>query len=121
MGKIYRLEDDLLKKSRPKYNSGRYNRLKLACKDPFAKCEIFGAFLLNPQSIIIHQGGFCQSKNKKFMRLLDSYIVRVDGKFQQLFLCIDGKYFITSNGAFGQRDTYIIPIIEDEALKLISK
>lgn len=28
-------------------------------------CEICGKFLLNPQSILIHQGGHCQSKIKQ--------------------------------------------------------
>lgn len=66
MSKIYRLEDDLLRKSRPKQGSGRYNRLRAACKDwPTVKCEICGTYLINPQSILLHQGGFCQNKKNK--------------------------------------------------------
>ncbi len=66
MAKEYRLEDDLLKKSRPGWRSKRYARLKIAMHSAgiasSAKCEICGVVLLNPQSILIHQGGFCQSK-----------------------------------------------------------
>lgn len=66
-GKEYRLEDDLLKKSRPKWKSERYKRLQDALwnsnRSNFARCEFCKKVLLNPQSILIHQGGFCQ-KNK---------------------------------------------------------
>lgn len=66
-GKIYRLEDDLLKKSRPKWNSKRYKRLDAALhtagiQTVMVRCERCGASLLNPQSILIHQGGFCQKR-----------------------------------------------------------
>lgn len=58
-----RLEDDLLKKSRPKFGSKRYKRLLLAI-DGHGKpwCERCGKILLNPQSKLIHQGSHCQSK-----------------------------------------------------------
>lgn len=59
----YRLEDDLLKKSRPRFGSKRYKRLSLAIEGhgkPW--CERCGKILLNPQSKLIHQGGHCQSK-----------------------------------------------------------
>lgn len=70
----YRLEDDLLKKTRPKWNSARYRRLEgalhaqqmasYAAGNPprFNECERCGTMLLNPQSILIHQGGFCQKR-----------------------------------------------------------
>lgn len=62
----YRLEDDLLKKSRPRFGSKRYRRLYIAMGSGGGKpCEICGKFLLNPQSILIHQGGHCQSKIKQ--------------------------------------------------------
>lgn len=66
MVKNYRLEDDLLIKSRPSFKSKRYQRLNNAmwAAGLFGgrKCEVCGAMLFNPQSILIHQGGFCQSK-----------------------------------------------------------
>lgn len=74
MSKEYRLEDDLLKKSRPKWGSKRYKRLEIALHahkmDQYAKgimptfnrCERCGTMLLNPQSILLHQGGFCQKR-----------------------------------------------------------
>ena len=70
------IEDALIKKSRPKWNSKRYKLLNdvlhkkkmddyaKGIKPTFDKCEICGTMLLNPQSILIHQGGFCQSKIK---------------------------------------------------------
>ncbi len=68
-GKDYRLEDDLLIKSRPKQGSKRYNRLMSALrasgKPSMVYCEFCNTALLNPQSILIHQGGFCQNKNNK--------------------------------------------------------
>lgn len=64
MAKEYRLEDDLLKKSRPKFGSKRYERLSAAMWAAglygFNQCERCGRILLNPQSILIHQGGHCQ-------------------------------------------------------------
>jgi len=66
--KKYRLEDDLLKKTRPKFNSKRYWRLRRALWasgiSEIATCEICGTSLLNPQSILIHQGGHCQKQIK---------------------------------------------------------
>lgn len=74
----YRLEDDLLRKTRPKWNSGRYRRLEAALhahqmaqyakgiKPSFNECESCGTMLLNPQSILIHQGGFCQKRLQNF-------------------------------------------------------
>lgn len=67
MSKVYRLEDDLLRKSRPKWHSKRYARLSAALhaagiRSVMVKCEICGTSLLNPQSILIHQGGHCQKK-----------------------------------------------------------
>ena len=56
------LEDMLLVKSRPKWNSKRYNALMNAVDKRFCHCEFCGKALLNPQSILIHQGGFCQNK-----------------------------------------------------------
>lgn len=66
MAKIWRLEDDLIKKSRPGWKSGRYKRLQSVCHEkglwPTLRCEICGKSLINPLSILIHQGEFCQSK-----------------------------------------------------------
>lgn len=69
-GKTYRLEDDLLKKSRPKFGSKRYDRLRSALwasgnHVSMAHCEICGTALLNPHSILLHQGGYCQKKLNK--------------------------------------------------------
>lgn len=68
-----RLEEALLKKSRPKFGSKRYNLLRDALwagnRGPggvaFAKCEFCKRILLNPQSILIHQGGHCQAKRNE--------------------------------------------------------
>lgn len=74
MSKKYRLEDDLFKKTIPRYGSGRYDRLMRALRqfesDQYAKgkhlgfpeCERCGKMLLNPQSILLHQGGFCRKR-----------------------------------------------------------
>lgn len=63
MGKEYRLEDDLLKKTRPKHGSKRWQRLDHAsgCARN-VWCEICGKHLFNPLSILIHQGSVCQGK-----------------------------------------------------------
>lgn len=66
----YRLEVDLMRKSRPKWKSKRYARLRDALwaqghQTKFPECEICGAMLSNPQSILIHQGGYCQNKITK--------------------------------------------------------
>ncbi len=47
-----------------------------------------------------------------------SYIVEVNGKFQVLY-STKLEYFITTNGAFGQRDTYIEKITDEEAWALM--
>lgn len=65
--KTHRLEDDLMRKSRPKWHSKRYARLQAALRASgiqgvMVRCEICGASLLNPQSILIHQGGQCQKR-----------------------------------------------------------
>ncbi len=65
MSKGIKIENELVKKSRPRFGSKRYNLMALIAKSSFATCEICGAFLLNPQSIIIHQGQFCQNKKNK--------------------------------------------------------
>lgn len=62
MSKEYRLENDLMIKSRPKFGSKRWWRLHNAGGIGFAKCDNCGAFLFNPQSILIHQGKGCQKK-----------------------------------------------------------
>ena len=66
MPKQYRLEDDLLRKNRPKWNSKRYHRLQAALHayqmnqyakgimPTFNRCERCGVMLLNPQSILLH-------------------------------------------------------------------
>lgn len=63
-GRGYRLEDDLLKKSRPKWNSKRWKRLQEALGGNRVGiwCEKCGRHLFNPQSILIHQGGHCQKQ-----------------------------------------------------------
>lgn len=72
-----RLEDALLKKSRPKRGSKRFKLLEEALyakkmddygrgiMPTFNVCERCKTMLINPQSILIHQGGFCQSRIAK--------------------------------------------------------
>lgn len=72
-----RLEDDLMRKSRPKRGSKRFRRLEAALhaqqmdryargeKLGFNQCERCGTILINPQSILLHQGGFCQKRIEK--------------------------------------------------------
>ncbi len=64
MGHSIRLENDLIKKSRPKYGSSRYKRLADICFEkglwPCVFCERCQTMLINPQSILIHQGRLCQ-------------------------------------------------------------
>lgn len=68
MAKEYRLEDDLMKKSRPRFGSARYNRLMSALHSQPYKgprwpiCENCKKMLFNPQSILIHQGRGCQKQ-----------------------------------------------------------
>ncbi len=66
MGKDYQMENDLIKKSRPKIGSKRYQRLQSICFEkglwPCVYCEICKTMLINPHSILIHQGKHCQSK-----------------------------------------------------------
>ena len=57
-----RLEDDLIKKTRPKFGSKRWRRLYAIVDQRGVKCEICGAMLFNPQSILIHQGNVCQKQ-----------------------------------------------------------
>lgn len=65
----YKIEDDLIKKSRPMYGSRRYKTLQDICIEkrlwPCLYCERCGAMLINPQSILIHQGKICQSLTKE--------------------------------------------------------
>jgi len=60
-----RLEEALIKKTRPKFGSARYNQLEKICWEkglwPFVYCEICQTMLSNPQSILIHQGQHCQT------------------------------------------------------------
>lgn len=77
MSAEYRLEIDLMRKNRPKWKSKRFKRLQEALyakqmdnyrkgiMPTFNQCEICGTHLINPQSILIHQGGFCQNKISK--------------------------------------------------------
>ena len=52
------------------------------------------------------------------MEIRRQFIVEVNGKFQILF-STDTKYFITTNGGFGQRDLYIEEISDKEAWELL--
>lgn len=72
-----RLEDALIKKSRPKRNSKRFRILEVALyakkmddysrgiMPTFNRCERCKKMLINPQSILIHQGNGCQKKIEK--------------------------------------------------------
>lgn len=65
MAKEYRLENDL-KKTIPLQGSKRYERLLKVCWEkgwyPSVRCEFCNSWLLNPQSILIHQGTGCRKK-----------------------------------------------------------
>lgn len=50
-----------------------------------------------------------------------SYIVNRNGKLQTLFLFGGNLWVVSSNGAFGQRDTYLEVITPNEAKTLIDK
>jgi len=54
------LERALLIKSTPKFGSKRYEILQKVCWEkglwPTVNCEICGTYLLNPRSILLHQG-----------------------------------------------------------------
>lgn len=59
--------------------------------------------------------------NKRYSsQILEQHIVIYEGKYQVLFICKDNRYFITTNGAFGQRDMLIEELHESEALKLLN-
>lgn len=55
------------------------------------------------------------------MKVINQYVVYVQNKWQLLFYCGEGNYYITTNGAFGQRDWYLEIIPPSEAEKLIDK
>jgi hypothetical protein len=61
-----RIEEALIKKTRPSQKSYRYAQLQKICSEkrlwPIVYCEICNKMLTNPQSILIHQGRHCQSK-----------------------------------------------------------
>lgn len=50
-------------------------------------------------------------------QIRNQWIVFVAGKFQILYATAT-EYFVTTNGGFGQRDTYIQKISDEEAWKL---
>lgn len=53
------------------------------------------------------------------MKVVRTYIVFKECKHQVLYFCSENAWYITSNGAFGQRDTYITPVSPNEAKRLI--
>lgn len=53
------------------------------------------------------------------MEVLKTFIVHKSNKLETLFYCGDGNYFITTNGAFGQRETYLEIMPPMQAEKLI--
>lgn len=55
------------------------------------------------------------------MQIKDQWIVNVNGAWHILYFCAPDKYFITSNGGFGQRDLYIEEITKEEAWKIQSQ
>lgn len=60
--RVYRLEDDLMKKTIPRQGSKRYERLRAAGGYGVNICEKCGRLLFNPQSILIHQGTKCKKQ-----------------------------------------------------------
>jgi len=54
------------------------------------------------------------------MKIESTYIVRYVGKLQVLYVTDAGEYFVSSNGGFGQRDTYLEQITEKEAADLLN-
>ncbi len=53
------------------------------------------------------------------MEIKKQYLIQVNGQWQILFDCGFNNWFCTSNGAFNQREMYIISISKEEAEKLI--
>jgi len=58
------------------------------------------------------------------MKVSETFIVSVYSTWQTLYRCSinesESVWFITSNGAFGQRDTYVEQITDIQANRLIS-
>lgn len=48
-------------RTRPHFKSKRWHRLNLIAR-PFWWCDICGISLLNPHSILVHQGKHCEEK-----------------------------------------------------------
>jgi hypothetical protein len=55
------------------------------------------------------------------MKVDETHIIHRNGILHLLYKLENGAYAATSNGAFGQRDTYIEIIDTDEAEMLITK
>lgn len=53
------------------------------------------------------------------MKIIEQFIVETEGKFQVLYVCEEGKYFLTNNGAFGQNPTGIMQISRDFAERIL--
>lgn len=49
------------------------------------------------------------------MEVLQQLIIKDEsGRWQIAYSCLGGKCFVTSNGAFGQRETYLTEITQQE-------
>lgn len=55
------------------------------------------------------------------MEVLKTYIMHQYNQWQMMFYCGEGNYYITSTGAFGQRDMRLKVIPPTEAEALIDK
>lgn len=69
--------------------------------------------------------GIIEKSNQKikalYMEVINQFIVKVKGHWQLLSCTAGDRYFITSNGGFGQRDLYFEEISAEEATGLIKE
>lgn len=55
------------------------------------------------------------------MKVIEQFIVTITGRYQILMRCENDRWYITDNGAFGQRDTKIEPVDIDEVNKILTR
>mgnify|MGYP003407231087 FL=1 len=60
-----------------------------------------------------------KQKTKLNMKVIETFVVIVNGKTKIIFKCAEDCYYISDNGAFGQRDTCFEFIPTSIALKYI--
>jgi hypothetical protein len=55
------------------------------------------------------------------VEIIQQYIVYHAGRLQVLYRCEHDQWFITSNGAFGTRETFIERLDHHEAIKILKQ